>query len=83
MLEAAGRHLRKIAPEDANAGDVVVFRLRAGTVAKHAAILTGPATMIHAMEAGPATEVPLSPWWRRRMAAAFAFPGTIPEKMGR
>jgi hypothetical protein len=32
--------------------------------------------MIHAMEGGPAAEVPLSPWWRRRIAGAFAFPGT-------
>jgi NlpC/P60 family putative phage cell wall peptidase len=83
MLEAAGRHLRPIEPAEADAGDVVVFRLRAGTVAKHAAILTGPATMIHAMEGAPTSEVPLSPWWRRRIAGAFAFPGTIPETMGR
>ncbi len=77
MLEAAARHLRSIAPEEAAAGDVVVFRLRAGTVAKHAAILTGTRTMIHAMEGLAAAEVPLSPWWRRRIAGAFAFPGTI------
>lgn len=77
MLEAAGRRLRAIAPGDAGAGDVVVFRLRAGTVAKHAAIMTGPSTMVHAMEGGPAAEVALSPWWRRRIAAAFAFPGRL------
>jgi len=77
MLAAAARHLRAIAPADADAGDVLVFRLRSGTVAKHAAILTGQATMIHAMEGGPAAEVPLSPWWRRRIAGAFAFPGTV------
>jgi NlpC/P60 family putative phage cell wall peptidase len=75
MLEAATRHLRPIALKDAGAGDVVVFRLRAGTVAKHAAILTGRDRMIHAMEGGAAAEVPLSPWWRRRIAGAFAFPG--------
>jgi NlpC/P60 family putative phage cell wall peptidase len=87
MLEAASRHLRAIQPAVAGAGDVLVFRLRAGTVAKHAGILTGgltgEATMIHAMEGGPAAEVALSPWWRRRIAGAFAFPGTIPMKMGR
>ncbi len=27
------------------------------------------------MEGGPAVEVPLSPWWRRRIAGAFSFPG--------
>jgi len=80
MLAAAERHLRRISPDAAGAGDVVVFRLRAGTVAKHAAILTGEATMIHAMEGVAAAEVPLSPWWRRRIAGAFSFPGTILEK---
>jgi NlpC/P60 family putative phage cell wall peptidase len=77
MLEAASRHLLAIAAAEAQGGDVVVFRLRAGTVAKHAAILTGEATMIHAMEGGPAAEVALSSWWRRRVAGAFRFPGTV------
>jgi hypothetical protein len=27
------------------------------------------------MEGGPVSEVALAPWWRRRLAAAFAFPG--------
>lgn len=53
-----------------------MFRLRAGTVAKHAGILTSPATMIHAMEGASASEIALSPWWRRRIAAVFRFPGT-------
>lgn len=32
-------------------------------------------TLIHAMEGAPVSEVNLSAWWRRRIAAAFAFPG--------
>lgn len=76
MLEAASRHLCEIAPSMASAGDVVVFRLRPSTVAKHAAILTSPHHMIHAMEGSPAAEVSLSPWWRRRIAGAYSFPGT-------
>lgn len=83
MLEAACRHLVPIAPAAAGAGDVLVFRLRAGTVAKHAAILTGKSTMIHAAEGASAAEVALTPWWRRRIAGAFAFPGTIPMQTGR
>ncbi len=74
MLAAAARHLRPIAASGAGPGDVLIFRLRAGTVAKHAAILTGEATMVHAMEGAPACEVPLSGWWRRRIAGAFRFP---------
>lgn len=76
MLEAAQRHLCQIAPSMARAGDVVIFRLRASTIAKHAAILSSDDTMIHAMEGGPAAEVALSPWWRRRIAGAFSYPGT-------
>jgi NlpC/P60 family putative phage cell wall peptidase len=75
MLEAAGRHLVPVEPAAMRPGDVVVFRLRAGAVAKHAAIISGPAQMIHAIEGAPVSEVHLSPWWRRRIAGVFAFPG--------
>ena len=71
----------EIKPADAQPGDVLVFRYRGTSVAKHAGILATPATMIHAMEGAPVCEVTLSPWWRRRLAAAFAFPSApvIPE----
>jgi NlpC/P60 family putative phage cell wall peptidase len=82
LLVAARRHLVEIAPDVAGPGDVVVFRMRPATVAKHAAILTGEDTMIHAMEGGPAAEVALSPWWRRRLAGAFRFPGLAPGGPG-
>lgn len=75
LIEAARRHLVEIEIEEMAPGDVLVFRLRPGTVAKHAAIVATPGTMIHAMEGGSAAEVPLLPWWRRRIAAAFRFPG--------
>ncbi len=75
LIAAAARHLVPTGAADARAGDVVVFRLRPGLVAKHAGILTSTTSFIHAMEGGPASEVPLVPWWRRRIAAAFAFPG--------
>lgn len=77
MLAAADRHLVPVAVGAARAGDVLIFRLRPGTVAKHAAILSSETTMIHAMEGGAACEVPLSPWWRRRIAGAFAFPQMV------
>ena len=31
-------------------------------------------TLVHALEAAAVVEVPLVPWWRRRIAGAFAFP---------
>lgn len=74
MLEAASRHLMPIEPEDLAPGDVLIFRLRPGVVAKHAAIVATAETMIHAMEGTAVSEVALSSWWRRRIAGAFRFP---------
>ncbi len=65
---------------DAGPGDVVLFRWRDHLPAKHCAILTGPETMIHAHESTPVAEVPLGPWWQRRMAAAFRFPQAFDRK---
>lgn len=74
LIAAARRHLVEIGPAAAQPGDVLVFRYRAGLPAKHAGLLATSATMIHAMEGAPVAEVALCPWWRRRIAAAFAFP---------
>ena len=78
MLEAAGRHLVSVPLQDASPGHVLIFRLRPDTVANNSAILATPTTMIHAIEGTSACEVSLSPWWRRRLAAVFAFPA--PER---
>ncbi len=77
MLDAARRHFLEIDPAEAATADVLLFRWRAGLVAKHAGILSGPATMIHAAEGIGVVEVPISPWWRRRVAAAFSFPDPV------
>ena len=74
MLKAATRHLTPVPLADIAPGHVLIFRLRPTTIAKHAAILATPTTMIHATEGAPAAEVAFSPWWRRRLAGAFAFP---------
>jgi NlpC/P60 family putative phage cell wall peptidase len=74
LLEAAARNLIAVAQAEARPGDVVVFRLRPGTIAKHAAILATSGSMIHAMEGTAASEVALSAWWRRRIAGVFRFP---------
>ena len=75
MLEAAHRHLVPVAVADRLPGDILVFRMRAGRVAKHCAILTGPDTMIHAQTNDHVREVALSGPWLRLAAAAFGFPG--------
>jgi NlpC/P60 family putative phage cell wall peptidase len=47
---------------------------RAGVRGSHRQIPIGSATMIHALEGAPVSEVAFSPWWRRHLAAAFQFP---------
>ena len=78
LIEAARRHLIEIAPSQIQPGDVLIFRWRRHTLAKHCAILSAPAAMIHALEGAPVSEVAFTPWWRRHLAAAFAFPDLLP-----
>jgi NlpC/P60 family putative phage cell wall peptidase len=61
-------------------GDVLIFRMRRGALAKHAAIATSASTMIHAFEDNPVCEVPLTPWWHRKLAGVYSFPQ--PEILG-
>jgi len=72
---AAARHMTEIGCAEFQPGDVVLFRWRAGLAAKHAAIVTAPDRMVHAHDGAAVAEVALSPWWRRRLAFAFRFPG--------
>jgi NlpC/P60 family putative phage cell wall peptidase len=74
LLEAARRHMAEIAPAEARPGDLLIFRWRRTAPAKHCAILSTPATMIHALEGAGVSEVSLSPWWHRHVAGAFRFP---------
>ncbi len=78
MLAAAGRHLVAVEPSSAAPGDVLVLRMREGSVAKHVGILArsplGHATMIHAYSGHGVVELPLTPAWARRIAGVFRFP---------
>jgi NlpC/P60 family putative phage cell wall peptidase len=76
LIEAAARHLASLEKTSAKPGDVLIFRMRTGAIAKHATLLATPTTMIHAMEDRIAAEIPFNSWWRRRLAAVYAFPGT-------
>jgi NlpC/P60 family putative phage cell wall peptidase len=76
LAQAALRHL--VQRDDARAyqpGDVLLFRYRDRYPAKHAAIATSPDTMVHAHDGARVAEVAIAPWWRRRLAFAFSFPG--------
>ncbi|MDK9698359.1 MAG: NlpC/P60 family protein [Siculibacillus sp.] len=75
MIEAGRRNLVAVPVDVARPGDVVLFRWRSDLPAKHAGVLVAPARFVHAYEGMAVVESPLGPWWRRRLAAAFAFPG--------
>lgn len=77
LADAAGRHLMAIDRDSFAEGDVLLFRWRNNLPAKHAAIVTAADLMVHAHDGAAVTEVALAPWWRRRLAYAFRFPGVI------
>lgn len=77
LLSAARRRLVELQPGTAAPGDVLLFRYGFGHPAKHCALLSGKALMIHAWHGRAVCETTLTPWWRRRLAGAFAFPSSI------
>ena len=75
LLAAASRNLVRRDIVAVRAGHVLVFRMRRGAIAKHAAIMTGENLMVHAVERVGVAEAPIGLWWRRRIAGAFSFHG--------
>lgn len=76
LMAAAMRHLRPV-PQGAawSGGQVLLFRMRPGAVAKHLGILTeGGLRFVHAYDAHGVIESPLTPPWRSRVVARFRFP---------
>ncbi|MEO0982687.1 MAG: NlpC/P60 family protein [Pseudomonadota bacterium] len=74
LLAAMRRWLVEIPIGAAREGDVLLFRMGLGCPAKHCAVVSGPDRIIHAYWGRAVTETRLVPWWRRRIAAAAAFP---------
>ncbi|MGR3759618.1 NlpC/P60 family protein [Roseobacteraceae bacterium NS-SX3] len=92
LWRAALRHLRPKPLAQAAPGDVLLFRMRSGAVAKHLGIQSiaegieqraAPASraevprFIHAYAGHGVTESPLSAPWQRRIVARFSFPDEV------
>lgn len=73
LLGAARRHLVEKPAADAAPGDVLVFRMRDGAVAKHVGIMSAPQAFIHSFSGHGVVESALTDAWRRRIAACFGF----------
>lgn len=78
LLDAAGRRLLPWTLEAAGQGDLLIFRMRRHSPAKHLGLLARQAicgeTMIHAYSGRAVVENALTRPWRVRVAGVFRFP---------
>ncbi|WP_291731665.1 NlpC/P60 family protein [Leisingera sp. F5] len=90
LWQAAARHLAAKPLAKASPGDVILFRMRDGSVAKHLGVQSAVyekepkaagrdvgnsgPSFIHAYAGHGVVESPLSPPWQRRIVARFHFP---------
>ena len=77
LWAAALRHLVAKPLDREAAGDILLFRMREGAVAKHLGLQAGTgqgASFIHAYSGHGVVESALTPPWERRIVARFAFP---------
>lgn len=77
LLAAAGRWLRARNLADAAEGDVLLFRMREGSIAKHLGVQSAVGAhpkFIHAYTGHGVIESSLSMPWQRRIVARFCFP---------
>lgn len=75
LWAAALRHLEPRSGRAVAAGDVLLFRMRDGAVAKHLGIATEHGAFVHAYSGHGVIESALTPPWARRVVARFGFPG--------
>lgn len=86
LAEAARAAMIELDVADARTGNVILFRMRPGAIAKHCGILSGHGRngrsrrFIHAYERTGVIEEYLTPAWQRRVAFAFRFPDRIKRK---
>ena len=83
LLKASARHLQQVKLDEPSVGDVVLFRMKAGAVAKHLGIQTvvgSDAAFIHSYSGHGVVENALSKPWARRIVARFCFPSVADER---
>jgi len=80
LAEAARAAMQDLDVAEARTGDVILFRMRVGAIAKHVGILSGKSGFIHAYERSGVIEEHLTPAWQRRIAFAFRFPDPVKRK---
>lgn len=76
LWKAARKYLREV-KRNPEPGDIILFRMRDGMIAKHVGILSNGGTLprfIHAYQGHGVTESPFSAPWKRRAVSFFEFP---------
>jgi NlpC/P60 family putative phage cell wall peptidase len=74
LLLAADRHCVRIKKSKMQIGDILLFRMRKNSPAKHMGILSQDNYFIHAYEGNNVVESPLNPFWYKAIVACFRFP---------
>lgn len=74
LAEASRTVMLEVPVTEMTPGALILFRMRAGAVAKHCGILTAPDRFVHAYERTGVIEEALTAAWRRRAAFVFLFP---------
>ena len=80
LWDAARRYLVEATDRDPLPGEVLLFRMRERSIAKHLGIRAeqdGQPTVIHAYSGHCVVETPLGPAWQRRVVARFRFPEDV------
>ena len=74
LAEAARTVMIELPATELAPGALILFRMRAGAVAKHCGIVTHARPLHPRLRAHRRVEEPLDAAWRRRVAFAFLFP---------
>ncbi len=74
LLMAAQTCLTPIEKTEAQAGDVLLFRMAPNAPCKHIALMSGHERILHAYWGKAVVESYLVPYWTRRHAFSFTFP---------
>ena len=78
LWQGAARWLVEKPVEEMAVGDVLLFRMETGSVAKHCGVLTAlegrEPKMVHAYWARAVVESWMGAWWQRRLVAVFGWP---------
>lgn len=74
LVAAARRHCAERPAPAAEAGDLLLFRLRPRLPARHCGIALSQSHFLHAYQGHAVISSPLDPHWRRRLCGVFTFP---------